>query len=72
MAAPAALAPRIQLVTYGAEQQAKLAGEVERAAPVDLWPDIVTDYGRLRRATCAAEGWKQQACQNIRQADGAR
>lgn len=63
-------AARIPLVAYSAAQSAALAGEVERAGAVDIWPVFVADYGRTRRAICAAEGWKQQACLAIRRAGG--
>lgn len=75
-AAPAAVRPaptavRIPLVTYTRTQQAQLADEIERSTIVDLWPDMITDYGRTRRAICAAEGWKQPACRLIQSRQGA-
>lgn len=67
---PAPAAARIPLVTYTPEQQAQVAKEIEDATVADVWPDMIADYGRTRRAICAAEGWKQTACQRIRRGKG--
>jgi hypothetical protein len=70
-AAPApAAAARVPLVVYSASQNRQLADEVERATAADIWPDYMADYGRTRRAICAAEGWRQAACRQIRRAGG--
>jgi hypothetical protein len=62
--------PRIALKVYPPAEQAGLADEIARAAAVDIWPDYITDYGMLRRAVCAAEGWRQPACRAIRRSEG--
>jgi hypothetical protein len=69
--APAPAARRIPLISYTPAQQAQVAVEIEQATAVDLWPDLIADYGRTRRAICAAEGWKQPVCQRIRAGKGA-
>jgi hypothetical protein len=65
-----AAAPRIELKAYPPAEQAGLAYEITRATAMDIWPDYITDYGLLRRAVCAAEGWRQPACRAIRRSEG--
>jgi hypothetical protein len=58
---------RIPLKTYPADEQARVADEIEAAPEGARWPQWIGDYGGLRRAICAAEGWRQPVCQTIRQ-----
>jgi hypothetical protein len=62
--APVAL-PRIPLQAYPAALQAQVAREIDGAVAGEAWPLFVTDYGRLRRAVCAAEGWRQPTCRRM-------
>lgn len=65
-----AAAPRIALKAYPPAEQSQLADEIALAPVMDIWPDYVADYGMLRRAVCAAEGWRQPACRAIRRSEG--
>jgi hypothetical protein len=58
---------RIQLVDYPPTVQAKAADEIDGAPAQAVWPGMLADYGRTRRAICAAEGWKQPVCRRMRQ-----
>ena len=68
-AAPATQA-RIPLQVYTKEAQARLADEMDASVASDAWPGFVIQYGQLRRAVCAAEGWRQPACRAMRTAGG--
>ena len=58
--------PRVMLVDYSRAIQTALAGEFLASPPGGAMRAAVVDYGQLRRAVCAAEGWRQIACKHIR------
>jgi hypothetical protein len=63
-------APRVSLKVYPPALQTRVADELTALPEGSALAGLVIDYGQLRRAVCAAEGWKQPACRIIRQAEG--
>jgi hypothetical protein len=59
-------APRLPLKTYSPEWQAGLADALEATPAGSPLRAATMDYGQLRRAVCAAEGWRQPACLEMR------
>jgi hypothetical protein len=58
---------RVPLKSYPREVQMRLAEELQVAPAGSALARAVIDYGQLRRAVCAAEGYKQPACQRLKQ-----
>ncbi len=54
--------PSIPLKSYPQPFQTQLAAELQSAAADSATAIAVTDYGQLRRAVCAARGWKGGPC----------
>lgn len=65
-------APRIPLKVYSKPFQAAVADELDALPAGSKVGDMIGDYGQTRRAVCAAEGWKQEACRIIRAARGSQ
>jgi len=63
---------RVPLLDYAPALQAKAADELSTLPPASAIAGLVADYGQLRRAVCAAERWKQQACRRIATGGSAR
>jgi hypothetical protein len=62
---PTVEAPRVPLIVYSRAFQSALADAFEGTAPGSPVRVAIKDYGQLRRAVCAAEGWRQPACRAI-------
>jgi uncharacterized lipoprotein YbaY len=62
-------AARVPLKDYPPEKQTRVADELQALPEGSVLAQFIQDYGQLRRAVCAAEGWKQPTCRRIQAAD---
>jgi hypothetical protein len=65
-ATPVVEPARVPLKLYSSQAQAGLADALGATAPGSPLRTFTADYGQLRRAVCAAEGWRQPACRQMR------
>jgi hypothetical protein len=55
----------VPLIGYAPATQRQAADELRTLPPGSVIGRMIVDYGQLRRAVCAAEGWQQRACRQI-------